>query len=244
MKISIRSLEKRLSMILPLAEAYQRSYNKLSADYKSEQEMVLYTRGYFIKKLWKMAEDQQSLVAVLQVNDVPRGFIRYSAIPEYYTRPEDRQAQEVEKGYLDGFEFAWCRKIRFDREVELNDKTLIVNQIYLDPQVQHHGLGTLLFEQTVPELKKLGYQNLIIEYNANNTNAKNFYQKLGFAPFAQTKDFDHILKKEDGHTVFCISDVHIAHTGIDNALEHLRLRRQMKQTFVTVFDQRNHEASR
>ncbi len=244
MKISIRSLEKRLSMILPLAEAYQRSYNKLSADYKSEQEMALYTRGYFIKKLWKMAEDQQSLVAVLQVNDVPRGFILYSAIPEYYTRPEDRQAQEVEKGYLDGFEFAWCRKIRFDREVELNDKTLIVNQIYLDPQVQHHGLGTLLFEQTVPELKKLGYQNLIIEYNANNTNAKNFYQKLGFAPFAQTKDFDHILKKEDGHTVFCISDVHIAHTGIDNALEHLRLRRQMKQTFVTVFDQRNHEASR
>lgn len=70
MKVSIRNLEKRLSMILPLAEAYQRSYNKLSADYKSESEMALYTKGYFIKKLWKMAEDDQSTVAVLHLNDV------------------------------------------------------------------------------------------------------------------------------------------------------------------------------
>ena len=175
MKVSIRNLEKRLSMILPLAEAYQRSYNKLSADYKSESEMALYTKGYFIKKLWKMAEDDQSTVAVLHLNDVPRGFIRYSAIPEYYTQPENGRAQDVEKGYLDGFEYAWCRKVNFEREVALDDKTLIVNQIYLDPQIQHHGLGTLLFQQTVPELKKQGFESLIIEYNANNANAKDFY---------------------------------------------------------------------
>ena len=239
MKVSICNLEKRLSMILPLAESYQRSYNKLSADYKSEQEMALYTKGYFIKKLWKMAEDKQSTVAVLHINGVPKGFIRYSAIPEYYTQPVNNQAQDTEKGYLDGFEFAWCRKINFERNVELNDKTLIVNQIYLDPQIQHHGLGTLLFQQTVPELKKQGFESLIIEYNANNVNAKNFYQKLGFEPFAKTKDFDHILKN-DGRTQFCISDVRIAHTSIDNALEHLRRRQQMKQTFVTVLDQRKH----
>lgn len=186
-----------------------------------------------------MAEDDQSTVAVLHLNDVPRGFIRYSAIPEYYTQPENGRAQDVEKGYLDGFEYAWCRKVNFEREVALDDKTLIVNQIYLDPQIQHHGLGTLLFQQTVPELKKQGFESLIIEYNANNTNAKDFYQKLGFVPFAQTKDFDHILK-EDGRTVFCISDVRIAHTTIDNALEHLRRRQQMKQTLITVIDQRKH----
>ena len=239
MKISIRNLEKRLSMILPLAEAYQRSYNKLSADYKSAEEMALYTRGYFIKKLWKMAEDKQSLVAVLHTNDTPRGFIRYSAVPEYYTRPVDNEAADVEKGYLDGFEFAWCRKVNFDRDVALNDKTLIVNQIYLDPQIQHHGLGTLLFQQTVPELKKQGFESLIIEYNANNTGAKDFYQKLGFVPFAKTKEFDHILR-QNGQTVFCISDVHIAHTTIDNTLECLHRRQQLKQTFLTVFDQRKH----
>lgn len=145
----------------------------------------------------------------------------------------------MEKGYLDGFEYAWCRKVNFEREVALDDKTLIVNQIYLDPQIQHHGLGTLLFQQTVPELKKQGFESLIIEYNANNTNAKDFYQKLGFVPFARTKDFDHILK-EDGRTVFCISDVRIAHTTIDNALEHLRRRQKMKQTLITVIDQRKH----
>ncbi len=239
MKVSIRNLEKRLSMILPLAEAYQRSYNKLSVDYKSEQEMALYTRGYFIKKLWKIAEDDQSTVAVLHINEVPCGFIRYSAVPEYYTRPVDSQAEDVEKGFLDGFEYAWCRKVNFERDVELNDKTLVVNQIYLDPQIQHYGLGTLLFKQTIPELKKQGYKSLIIEYNANNVNAKSFYQKLGFVPFARTKDFDHILR-EDGRTVFCISDVHIAHTSIDNALEHLRRRQQMKQTFIAVVDQRKY----
>ena len=53
MKVSIRNLEKRLSMILPLAEAYQRSYNKLSADYKSESEMALYTKGYLSKNCGK-----------------------------------------------------------------------------------------------------------------------------------------------------------------------------------------------
>ncbi len=242
MKVSIRNLEKRLSMILPLAEAYRRSYNKLSADYKSEQEMALYTKSYFVKKLWKMAEDDQSTVAVLHLNDVPRGFIRYSAVPQYYTQPENGISQEVEKGYLDGFEYAWCRKIDFEREVSLNDKTLIVNQIYLDPQIQHHGLGTLLFQQTVPELKKQGIESLIIEYNDHNVNAKNFYQKLGFAPFAKTKDFDHIIE-DNGRTVFCISDVSIAHTTIDNTLEHLRRRQQMKQTFVAVIDQRKHGRS-
>ena len=61
MKVSIRCLEKKLSQILPLAEAYQRSYNKLSQGYKSLEEMALYTKGYFLKKLWKMAEDKDSV---------------------------------------------------------------------------------------------------------------------------------------------------------------------------------------
>lgn len=241
MKVSIRKLEKRLSMILPLAEAYQRSYNKLSSDYKSDEEMALYTRGYFIKKLWKMTEDQQSIVAVLSVDDKPRGFIRYSAIPEYYTQMKNNQTQDLEKGYLDGYEFAWCRKVYADREIKLNDQTLIVNQIYMDPLMQHHGLGTLLFQQTVPELKKLGFESLIIEYNANNLNARSFYQKIGFEQFARTKDFDHIIKK-NGVTNFCISDVHIAHTSIDNALQNLN-GRNLDRTYITVMDRKNYGKS-
>ena len=232
MQISINRLEKKLSQILPLAEAYQRSYNKLSEQYKSPEEMALYSRGYFLKKLWKMAEDSSSAVAVLNIDGQPRGFVRYSAIPDYYTKPVNGQARDLEKGMLDGFEFAWYRKVNFERDVALNNKTLIVNQIYLDPQYQRHGLGTYLLNRTIPELKKRGYQSLIIEYNANNTNAEKFYRGIGFKPFAKTQDFDHIIKK-DGKTVFCISDVAIAHTTIDNALNMMR-DKKLDTTYIMV----------
>lgn len=240
MKISIRSLEKKLSQILPLAEAYQRSYNKLSNGYKSQEEMALYTKGYFLKKLWKMAENKDSVVAVLYVDDKPRGFVRYSAIPEYYTNPIDGKTSDTEKGMLDGFEFAWSRKVNFSRNVQLDNKTLIVNQIYLDPQVQRCGLGTYLLSKTIPELKKQGYESLIIEYNANNSNAEKFYKGIGFKAFAKTQDFDHIIKK-DGRTTFCISNVEIAHTTIDNALATMR-DKQLNQTYITMMQKRNGHA--
>ncbi len=232
MQISITRLEKKLSQILPLAEAYQRSYNKLSEQYKSPEEMALYSRGYFLKKLWKMAQDSESAVAVLNIDGVPRGFVRYSAIPEYYTKPTDGQTRDLEKGMLDGWEFAWYRKVNFERDVQLTNKTLIVNQIYLDPHFQRHGLGTHLLQKTIPELKKLGYHDLIIEYNAHNKNAEKFYRGIGFRPFAKTQDFDHIIKK-DGRTVFCISDVAIAHTTIDNALNSMR-DKKLNNTFIMV----------
>ena len=237
MKVSIRCLEKKLSQILPLAEAYQRSYNKLSQGYKSPEEMALYTRGYFLKKLWKMAEDKDSVVAVLNIDDKPCGFVRYSAIPEYYTNPVNGQSRDLEKGMLDGFEFAWYRKVNFERDVPLNNKTLIVNQIYLDPQIQRCGLGTYLLSKTIPELKKQGYESLIIEYNAHNDNAEKFYRGIGFRAFAKTQDFDHIIKK-NGKTTFCISDVAIAHTTIDNAINCMR-EKQLSKTYITMVQQKN-----
>ncbi len=237
MHISITRLEKKLSQILPLSEAYQRSYNKLSEQYKSPEEMALYSRGYFLKKLWKMAEDNESVVAVLNINGTPRGFVRYSAIPEYYTAPINGQSRDMEKGMLDGFEFAWYRKINFERNIKLDKKTLIVNQIYIDPEMQHLGLGTHLLNRTIPELKKHGYESLIIEYNANNTNAEKFYRGIGFSAFATTQDFDHIIKK-DGQTTFCISDVAIAHTTIDNAIASMR-NKQLSKTYITMVQRRN-----
>ena len=235
MKVSIRPLEKKLSLILPLAEAYERSYRKLSEGYKSEAEMALYKRGYFLKKLWKIAEDTQSIAAVLLLDGTPRGFVRYSKVPAYYTQAVNNQAAEMESGQLDGYEFAWCRKVHFDRGVCLNDRTLIVNQIYLDPQIQRCGLGTFLLENTIPALRQQGFDNLIIEYNANNKNAEKFYQTMGVAAFARTQDFDHILRNSSGRTVFCISDVKIAHTTIDHALERIEERRRLKQTVITAF---------
>ena len=227
MQVSITRLEKNLSQIKPLADAYWRSYNKLSKEYKTPEEMALYPRGYFVKKLWNMAQDKKSVVAVLNVDGQPHGFVRYSPIPEYYTQPVDAQTRDLEKGTLDGWEYSWFRKVKFERDVKLDDKTLIVNQIYIDPQMQCMGLGTYLLSRTIPELKKKGYESLIIEYNAHNANAENFYRGIGFRAFAKTQDFDHIIKK-DGHTDFCVSDVAIAHTTIDNAISCMQNKQFLK----------------
>ncbi|MBR1649172.1 MAG: GNAT family N-acetyltransferase [Alphaproteobacteria bacterium] len=220
MQISIRPLEKNISQILPLAESYQRSYNQLSSGYKKPEEMALYKKGFFIKKLRKIAEDENSIVAVLNVDDNPRGFVRYSQIPQYYKHSADNLTQDLEHGFLDGYEFAWYRKVHFNRDVKLDDKTLIVNQIYLDPQIQNQGLGTYLLQKTIPELKKQGFESLIIEYNAHNANAAKFYRGIGFEPFALTKDFDHIIHPQ-AKTEFCVSDVEIAYTTIDRAIQKM-----------------------
>lgn len=242
MKISIKNLEPKLSQILPLAEAYMRSYNELSRQYKTDEEMKLYTKSYFLRKLWNMAEDSESSVPVLNVNDKPVGFVRYSQVPAYYKNQQNNQTSELEKGYLDGHEFGWVRKLEFTRDVKLDDKTLIVNQIYLEPALQHHGLGTFLLSRTIPQLRQQGFESLIIEYNAHNTNAEKFYRGVGFSAFAKTQDFDHIIEK-DGKTDFCISDVEIAHTTIENAIKCIKLQ-QSKHSKASLVGQKNVSASR
>ena len=110
----------------------------------------------------------------------------------------------------------------------MDDKSLIVNQIYLAPHIQHLGIGRILFKHTLKELKAKGYNDLVIEYNIHNDNARKFYHKLGFRDFGRSKDMDHILS--DGRrTIFCLSDVRIAHTTIDNALKHIREGEMMKR---------------
>lgn len=217
MKVSISKLENKPEIILPLAKAYKRSYNKLSDGYKSPEEMKLYTEQVFIQKLKRFAQDKDSQSAVLMLNDRPYGFVRYSYIPGYYKENQNGNSQDLETGYMDGYEFAWNRKIKFEKDVQLDDKTLIVNQIYLDPEIQRRGLGTYLFGQTLPKIKEQGFESLIIEYNAQNKNAERFYQTLGFEAFAHTQDFDHITR-ENNRANFCISDVKIAHATIDKTL--------------------------
>ncbi len=242
MKVSIRNIEPKFNQLEPLAEAYLRSYNNLSKDYKSDEEMSLYTKGYFLKKLWKMAHDRESAVAVLWVGNRPGGFIRYSKVPEYYKHPIDNVSNELEYGSLDGYDYTWMRKVNFEQNVKLDDKTLIVNQIYLDPDLQHHGLGTYLFGKTLPTLKAHGFESLIIEYNENNKNAEKFYRGVGFSPMAKTRDFDHIVQK-DNKTMFCMSDVEIAYTTIDNSIKHILDTRKKYPRFA-FFGQKNAAAYR
>ncbi|MBQ7285738.1 MAG: GNAT family N-acetyltransferase, partial [Alphaproteobacteria bacterium] len=126
-------------------------------------------------------------------------------------------------------EYAWYRKVKFIDDVKLDDTTMILNQIYLDPAVQRHGLGTYVLAQTLPKMKEKGVKNLILEYNADNKNAEKFYHYFGFRALAETQDLDHIIKDEHGHTKFCISDVKMVHVPIDIALEKANSKIKQKQ---------------
>lgn len=227
MKLSIRKLQTNQEELRTLALAYQRSYNKLSAAYKSPAEMALYTFDYFYQKVKRFAAENESSsesrTFVVAADDQPVGFVRYSKIPEYYKQNDNGVAQELEKGVLDKYEYAWYRKVKFVRDVKLDDSTMILNQIYLDPKVQRNGLGTYVLAKTLPTMKEHGVKNLILEYNADNHNAEKFYKYFGFAPLADTQDLDHIIKK-NGRTNFCISNVKMVHVPVDTALEKAQIK--------------------
>lgn len=223
MKVSINTLPNDDKVISRLAQAYRSSYNRLSKNYKSPEEMALYTYDYFYRKVKRFAAENESssLSRTFMVNldSEPVGFVRYSRIPDYYKQNVNGEAKDFEHGLMDGYEYAWYRKVKFVDTVKLDDSTMILNQIYLDPEVQRHGLGTYILAQTLPKMKEKGVKNLILEYNADNKNAEKFYHYFGFRALAETQDLDHIIKGRDGHTRFCISDVKMVHVPVDVALE-------------------------
>lgn len=225
MNSEIKPFDGKAKTIMALADAYYKSYCELSKNYKSEAEMALYKKGTFIKKLKKFSKDSESSVFVYFENEQPLGFIRYSPVPEYY-KAAGTETRDLEKGIMNGYDFAWYRKVKFDETNKIDDKTVIVNQIYLDPQIQNKGVGTQMFKSTLPLIKNLGYESMIIEYNAHNNNAKRFYHNvLGLERIAQTQDFDNIITPEK-RAEFCISPVEIGHAMIDSSIKNINMLEQ------------------
>ncbi len=221
MKVSISNLKNDPQIIEQLTTAYRNSYNTLSAGYKAPEEMALYTQDYFRQKVKRFAaENEKSSVSrtfVVFLDDRPVGFVRYSRIPEYYKQNPGGETRDLEHGMMDGYEYAWYRKVKFVDNVKLDDSTMILNQIYLDPSVQRLGLGTYILAQTLPKMKEKGVRNLILEYNAQNSNAEKFYRFFGFKALADTEDLDHILRK-DNRTRFYISKVKMVHVPVEEAM--------------------------
>ncbi len=65
------------------------------------------------------------------------------------------------------------------RSKEFNDFGEIVS-IYLLPEHMGKGYGKLLFEATLNELVKTGYQNVFLWVLEENTRARRFYEKQNF----------------------------------------------------------------
>lgn len=233
MKVSISILPNEEQTISQLANAYRNSYNTLSAQYKSKEEMALYTYDYFYQKVRRFAAENEhsnlSRTFMVCVDKQPVGFVRYSRIPDYYKQNQDGMAKDLEKGMMDGYEYAWYRKVKFVDKVKLDDSTMILNQIYLDPLVQHNGLGTYVLAQTLPKMKEKGVRNLILEYNVDNHNGEKFYHSFGFQALAETEDLDHIIPNRSGGTKFCISKVKMVHVDVDTALAKANAKIEQKK---------------
>ncbi len=208
MTYRIEPLTVNFEKLTELAKAYQASYCQLSAAYKTQAEMALYTLSYFYSKLDSFTRDRHSNVFMLSENEKPIGFVRFSPIPTAYKGGTVRTAVQKEQGYLDGAAYQWTRKIYFSHPVSLSDRTMILNQLYLSPAIQNKGFGTEILRHTLPIMLDK-YDNFIVEYNLKNSRAITFYKTIGVEQIAKTQDLDHIIKNKK-----YISEVGIGYADI------------------------------
>ena len=54
-----------------------------------------------------------------------------------------------------------------------------IRALYLLNNVKHQGFGKILFEKAKEEVKKMGFNSMIVGCLALNTNANNFYKHMG-----------------------------------------------------------------
>lgn len=227
--LKVKKFAGNYKEILPLADVYMRSYNELSKGYKSPEEMALYTKVSFIKKLegWAInqAKGQEPFIFVLYNNDKPCGIMRLNPIPQDYRHiNQNLQAIESENGELDGWKMARQRKIQYTKNPNYERNTLILNQIYIAPEAQKQGLGTYFIKTVFQGLQQQGYNQFIVEYNDNNTNGKKFHENVLCAKkVAHTSDFDHITS-QNNKTEFCLSPVSIGISRFSDVLRNIAIK--------------------
>lgn len=180
-----------------LSLSYCASYRLLSETYKSPDEMRFYTPDYFRQKVQNMLTDKESDVFVLSRFDEPVGFARFSPVPSVYKRANgggyySEQNETVQGGVL----VRWTRSAYFRKGTPLTDRTTILNQIYLRPDIQKQGVGSLLLKRVLPIVARK-YTDLIVEYNQNNKYAIRFYERLGIQEVAKTQDLDQVTPSHD-----------------------------------------------
>lgn len=71
-----------------------------------------------------------------------------------------------------------------------------ISAIYLNPNKWGKGLGKLLCNAAIDELKKLSYKELTLWVLDGNKQARQFYEKMGFIKTSDIK-----IDQEDGYTL-------------------------------------------
>ena len=67
------------------------------------------------------------------------------------------------------------------RDTDLSEKYGEVISIYLLPEYWHKGLGTILLEWVIEQLKAIGFSNCAIWTLEDNKRAQKTYERFGFA---------------------------------------------------------------
>lgn len=199
-----------------LSLSYAESYCSLSKNYKTPDEMSFYTLDYFKNKVLCMLKDKTSDVFVLSNRDNVLGFIRFSPIPDPYKKANGggyytESCEMCHSGVL----VHWIRSAYFKPNTKLDDNTVVLNQIYLHPDIQKQGIGTRFLDKVLPLIEQK-YSDLIVEYNQNNKYAISFYQGLGIREVAKTQDLDQITPTKD-----YFSSVGIGYAPISVIRKHL-----------------------
>ena len=63
-----------------------------------------------------------------------------------------------------------------------------LKSLYLLDEVKHKGYGKILFKRALEEVKKMGFNNMIVGCLSDNTNANNCYKHMG-GVFVSNRDF-------------------------------------------------------
>lgn len=87
------------------------------------------------------------------------------------------------------------------RTVEFSDCGEVMS-IYLLPQAIGRGYGKKLMKAAIDGLGNLGYSNIILWVLEENTNARAFYESIGFVSGNRTKE-DNIGGKHLTEILYC-----------------------------------------
>lgn len=77
-----------------------------------------------------------------------------------------------------------------------DDKTIEITDFYVEPFFVGQGIGTLLVEYLISQVREKGFQKILLWVIKDNVRARKFYEKNGFINSAKTRIIEGTGKKD------------------------------------------------
>ena len=151
------------------------SLNKKTVEIRKAEHCDIETIAHIVNETWKVTY---------------KGIVPDSDIVHYTNkeRRENMLAEAFDKGttnyFIADLNGTDCGIISYSKyeENDFEDCAYIM-QLYVLPEYQKNGVGKRLMEHLFPVLKEEGYKRVILNTLEDNSNARTFYEKLGFEYF-------------------------------------------------------------